>query len=130
MNTKTQTATSKSKKASVKRGAARKPSKSIEAAKATPKPSVIVIPRSKRGRVLDVKAAAKVKGLEPVKFDSTALKGSALAKGTKKKAATPGGASSTAPVVYQTLRERVAAVEKNIGQKQTLKEFLDSVGWK
>ena len=96
MTTKKRAATSKSKKASVKRSAGKK-----SAAK-----SRVAVKSMSRGGA----------GM--------------LTKGSKKKASSPQGAYSTAPVVYQTLREKVAAVEKNIGQKQTLREFLDSVGWK
>lgn len=39
------------------------------------------------------------------------------------------GAGATAPVVYQTLRERVAAVNANVGETRTLSDFLKSSGW-
>ena len=39
------------------------------------------------------------------------------------------GASATAPVVYQTLREQVAAVDSNVGTTQSLSDFLKSSGW-
>ena len=39
------------------------------------------------------------------------------------------GAASTAPVVYQTLRERIAAVEENVGQTETLSKFITTIGW-
>ena len=122
-------AISKSKKTSLKRGATEKSLKSFAADKDISKHNVIVISsrnKDQRGRVIEIKpgTAIKVSGLAPVK-----LKG-AVGKGSKKKASTPRGSSSTAPVVYKTLRERVAAVEKNMGKTQTLREFLDSVGWK
>jgi hypothetical protein len=132
MTTKKRIATSKSKKASVKRGgakAAKKVSSKLGgSAKSLAKGQVIsshydqikhgmvkVLPKGKS-------SADFAKFIEPVNADTK--------KAARKKASTPRGSSSTAPVVYQTLRERVAAVEKNIGQKQTLKDFLDSVGWK
>lgn len=39
------------------------------------------------------------------------------------------GAASTAPVVYQTLRERIDAVDKNVGSTENLSDFLASTGW-
>lgn len=133
MTTKKRTATSISKKASVKRsgakGAKKAFSKSGASAKPLAKGQVISghYDRIKQDGVIrfSLKGKSRVdveKYLDAVNVDTK--------KGSKKKASTPRGSSSTAPVVYQTLREKVAAVEKNIGQKQTLKEFLDSVGWK
>ena len=129
--TKKRTATSKSKKASVKRsgtkGAKKAFSKSGASAKPLAKGQVISghYDRIKQDGVITVPLKGKsdvAKFLDAVNADTK--------KGAKKKASTPRGSSSIAPVVYQTLREKVAAVEKNIGQKQTLKDFLDSVGWK
>lgn len=37
--------------------------------------------------------------------------------------------ASTAPVVYQTLRERVDAVDTNVGSTENLSDFLESAGW-
>lgn len=39
------------------------------------------------------------------------------------------GAGATAPVVYQTLRDRVAAADANIGETVSLSDFLKSNGW-
>jgi hypothetical protein len=39
------------------------------------------------------------------------------------------GTASTAPVVYQTLRERIAAVDANVGATEDLKDFRKSTGW-
>jgi len=39
------------------------------------------------------------------------------------------GAASTAPVVYQTLRERIDAVDQNVGSTENLSDFLASTGW-
>ena len=39
------------------------------------------------------------------------------------------GSGSTAPVVYRTLREKVAAVEANIGTTERLGDFLADAGW-
>ncbi len=39
------------------------------------------------------------------------------------------GAGATAPVVYQTLRERVEAVNTNVGDTLSHKDFLKSNGW-
>jgi hypothetical protein len=79
---------------------------------------------------------------------STSTKGRSVSKSTAKKGGTLGkskaastksrpkphaamqrGASATAPVVYQTIRERVEAVDSNIGTTQTLSDFLKSSGW-
>ena len=86
----------------------------------------VVIIAGKKFKVVEVtpaKRKVKVQGLVDMTKDDQA-------KGSKKKTLTPRGASSTAPVVYQTLREKVAAVEKNIGKTQSLKDFLDSAGWR
>lgn len=85
----------------------------------------VVIIAGKKFKVVEVipaKGKVKFEGGDLVKRDQV--------KGSKKKVSTPRGASSTAPVVYQTLRERAAAVEKNIGKTQSLKDFLDSAGWR
>lgn len=39
------------------------------------------------------------------------------------------GSASTAPVVYQTLRERIDAVDTNVGSTENLSDFLESTGW-
>lgn len=39
------------------------------------------------------------------------------------------GASSTVPVVYQTLREKIAAVNTNVGATENLSDFIKSTGW-
>ena len=39
------------------------------------------------------------------------------------------GAVSTAPVVYQTLREQVDAVNTNVGATESLGDFLASTDW-
>ena len=141
-------ATKKSKKKSAKRSTTKKAaSKSGVSAKPLTKDAIVFIDgeyksRGKyiRGRFTEVKPGKfKIETFEEVvpdkvkknKFEGTyGLTKGQQAKGSKKKASTPRGASSTAPVVYQTLREKVAAVEKNIGKTQSLKDFLDSAGWR
>ena len=137
MATKKRAATTKSKKSSTKRSAEKKASlkSGVSAKRFTKGESVIItnasghlvkiIPGKNKLKVLDViplKGKVKFEGGDLIKRDQ--------AQGSKKKASTPKGASSTAPVVYQTLRERAAAVEKNIGKTQSLKDFLDSAGWR
>ena len=54
-------------------------------------------------------------------------------KGTSKKmksaVATRRAVASTAPVVYQTLREQVDAVNTNVGATESLGDFLASTDW-
>lgn len=56
-------------------------------------------------------------------------KSKAAAKSMRRTISIPSGASATAPVVYQTLRERVTAVDTNIGSTEKLSDFLKSSGW-
>ena len=59
----------------------------------------------------------------------SAGKSKAASSKVKKSISIAYGAGATAPVVYQTLREKVAAVDSNVGSTQTLSDFLKSSGW-
>lgn len=66
---------------------------------------------------------------EPVSKKGGACKAKGAGASAKRGISVQQGAGATAPVVYQTLRERVDAVEANVGQTVSLKDFLKSNGW-
>jgi sorbitol-specific phosphotransferase system component IIBC len=57
--------------------------------------------------------------------------GKSRAVGAKARTVTPAqpGTGATAPVVYNTLRERIEAVDSNVGTTLPLSDFLKSSGW-
>lgn len=61
-----------------------------------------------------------------VSVDKSKVKADAT---SRERASVRRGAGATAPVVYQTLRDKVAAVEANVGQTISLSDFLKSNGW-
>jgi hypothetical protein len=56
-------------------------------------------------------------------------KGAAASAKAKTAVSAQRAAGATAPVVYQTLREKVDAVDSNVGTTLTLSDFLKSSGW-
>lgn len=59
----------------------------------------------------------------------SAKKSRIIAKNSKGTISLGRGAASTAPVVYQSLRERIDAVDTNVGATEDLTDFYKSTGW-